>query len=222
VSLNALSTAKPSTRNFAELGQVANDALGFGDQGDEFHAPVAAGALQNVLVECSLQKLGPRAISGRAVRGRFGSRRFLELRDGLWLWPDARTPRAGRRQDACVLDGVKARWGHAGGEAAQQRQWVHLDRQCAVGKRALECDGYQAFGSALEALVGDRWSQYVAQQLLAACGVEGACARGGMQCEASERCAQRFVVAERCRWQRRQAAARVPLRTSWRGLSRHG
>jgi hypothetical protein len=63
----------------------------------------------------------------------------------------------------CVLDGVKARRGHAGGEAAEQRQWVHLHRQGSVGKRALECDAYQAFGPALDALVGDGWSQHVTQ-----------------------------------------------------------
>lgn len=34
-------------------------------------------------------------------------------------------------------------------------------------------------------------------------GVESACARGGMQREARKGCAQRLVVAERCRWQRR-------------------
>jgi hypothetical protein len=45
----------------AEVGQVANDALEFGDQGDEFHAPVAAWAFQNVLVERSFEKLSPHA-----------------------------------------------------------------------------------------------------------------------------------------------------------------
>jgi hypothetical protein len=78
---------------------------------------------------------------------------------------------------------MEPRWGHAGGQAAEQRQRVHVDRDGSVGARLLQRDAHQAVGAELDALLSDRWTQHVTQERLAARLVERARARGRVQGE---------------------------------------
>jgi len=94
---------------------------------------------------------------------------------------------------------MEPRWGHAGGQAAEQRQRVHVDRDGSVGARLLQRDAHQAVGAELDALLSDRWTQHVTQERLAARLVERARARGRVQGEPIERGAERLVVGERVR-----------------------
>ena len=98
------------------------------------------------------------------------------------LRADARAPWARSREDPRVVDGVKAWWGHARSQSTQERERIHLDRYRSVGVCLLQCDAYQAVGTLLHSLLRNRRTQDVAQQSLAALGVEpaGACPpRGG-------------------------------------------
>jgi hypothetical protein len=70
---------------------------------------------------------------------------------------------------------MKARRRHAGGKPAQERQRVDRDR--AVGVRALECDAHQVTSTARGPLPRERRSQHVAQQRLAPGKVQRACGR---------------------------------------------
>jgi len=63
----------------------------------------------------------------------------------------------------------------------------------------LQGDSLQTVGTLLHTLLGDRWTQHVAQQRLPARRVERARARGRVQGEPIERGAQRLVVDERVR-----------------------
>ena len=57
---------------------------------------------------------------------------------------DLGPPRAGRREHARAAHGVEAWRRHAGGQAAQQRQRVHVHRDRPVGVRLLQGDAHQA------------------------------------------------------------------------------
>jgi hypothetical protein len=81
---------------------------------------------------------------------------------------------------------MKTRRRHAAGKPAQQRQRVHLDRDRAVGVRALECDAHQVTSNARGPLLRERRSQHVAQQRLAPGKVQRASACGRVQREAIE------------------------------------
>ena len=133
---------------------------------------------------------------------------------------DAGSPRARRREHARVAHGVEAWRRHAGGQAAQQRQRVHVHRDRPVGVRLLQGDAHQAVGALLEALLGDRRAQHVAPQRLAPPRVKRPRTSRRVQGEPVERGAQRLVVGEWVRLERLTAA--YPLRPGGWRLARDG
>ena len=56
------------------------------------------------------------------------------------LRADTRAPWTCSREDPRVVDGVKAWWGHARSQSAQERERIHLDRDRSVGVRLLQRD----------------------------------------------------------------------------------
>ena len=95
----------------------------------------------------------------------------------------------------------------------RQRVHVHRDRPVAVG--LLQCDAHQAVGALLQALLRDGRAQHVTQQRLAPRRIQRSRTSGRVQREPVERDAQRLVVGERVRLERREAPH--PLRPGgWR------
>ena len=134
-------------------------ARGSSSTGDR--APVSGGAARSARPsrpgKRARQQFRPRAVSaGRPRSGGLGARcgRLLRGRHRRDFGP----PRAGRREHARVAHGVEAWRRHAGGQAAQQRQRVHVHRDRPVGVRLLQGDAHQAVGAWLEALLGDLWA----------------------------------------------------------------
>jgi hypothetical protein len=61
---------------------------------------------------------------------------------------------------------VKARWRHARRETAEQREWIHVDRDGAVGVRALERETYEAVGALHESVLRERRTKHVSKERL--------------------------------------------------------
>jgi hypothetical protein len=124
------------------------------------------------------------------------------------------------REHARVVDGVIARWGHARGQPAQQRQGVHVHRDRAVGVGPLQLDAHEAVLEREHAVLGEGRAHNVAQEGFATVGIEGPRARGGVEGEPAERRAQRLLVREGVRLGWRQPPP--PLRPPRRGLAGNG
>jgi hypothetical protein len=90
-------------------------------------------------------------------------------------------------EHAGVFDSVIARGRDAGGEAAEERERVHVDSDGAVGEGALEGDAHEAVGARLDALLREGRPQHVTKERLAADNVERAGAGRGVEGEAVER-----------------------------------
>jgi len=164
----------------------------------------------------SAKKLRPGAVSPGEIRPTGLVARGRDL--GGRLRREARPPRARRRQHARVADGVQTRRGTLVASRQEQRQRVQVDRDRPVGAGLLQRDAHQAVGTLLHAFLGDRRTQYVAQQRLPARRVQSARPRRRVQGEPIERCAQRLVVGERVRLEGREATH--PLRPCRRRLAR--
>jgi len=78
---------------------------------------------------------------------------------------------------------MEAGWRDARGQAAQERQRVHVDRERPVGVGLLERDAQQPIVAWREVLLSDGRTQHVAQQCLAARGVLRPSPGGPMQRE---------------------------------------
>jgi hypothetical protein len=101
------------------------------------HASLAGGTSEDVHGEAARQQLRPRAVPAGWPRSvGLGARRGRLLRGRFRR--DAGPPRAGGREHARVAHGVEARRRHASGQAAQQRQRVHVHRDRPVGVRLLQ------------------------------------------------------------------------------------
>jgi len=95
-----------------------------------------------------------------------------------------------------IVDRVESWWRHAGCEAAQERQWIHVNRDRPIGVGFFQGDAHEAIGFLLHSLLCDRRTQDASQQRLATLGVEPARAGGRVQGEPIERRAERLVVGE--------------------------
>ncbi len=104
------------------------------------------------MVEGTLQKFRPGAISALAypllgldsLRGR-GQRRC-----------HARAPWTRRGEYPRVVDRVESRWRHAGCEPAEEREWIHVNRDRPIRVRLLQGDANEAVGLLLHSLLRDR------------------------------------------------------------------
>ena len=150
-----------------------------------FRRPLALGTGEDLHPERAGQKLRPPAVSARAL-GSLGLGRRAGIRR---LGGDARPPRARGREPALI---VEPRRGDAGGQPAEQRQGVHVDRDRSVRVRLFQGDAEEAVGAKLDALLRDGRTQDLAQERLAARRVERAGARGRVQSEAIEASAERL------------------------------
>ena len=88
--------------------------------------------------------------------------------------------------DTRVVDGVESWWRHAGCEPAEEREWIHVHRDRPIGVGFFQGDPYEAVGLLLHSLLRNRRAQDVAQQCLAALGIEPARAGGRVQREPIE------------------------------------
>jgi hypothetical protein len=124
---------------------------------------VAVRAVEHIDVERPPEKLSPRAVAACVFGHRVcivgcgrSRRRLAQGRDARARERDrlagASTPATSRYERA----GAAA----SGGQTAQQRQWVHLDRDRAVSARTLEGDAYQVTGNGLQPLLRDGRSQH--------------------------------------------------------------
>ena len=119
----------------AETAEEAANRLGLGDQRHEAHAPAAGRTRQNVDREAALEELSP----GPVARARDGSLGRLGARLGVvgrrrHLGHDARTELARGSEHARVANGMELRRGHRCGQAAEERQGVHVHGDGAVGE----------------------------------------------------------------------------------------
>ena len=101
---------------------------------------------------------------------------------------------------------VEARGRDSGGEAAEERERVHVDGDGAVGVGSLERDPDEPVLPDLDALLRERRPEDVAQEGLPAGDIEGAGACGGVQRESVEGGAEGLVERERARGERGEAA----------------
>ena len=127
------------------------------DHRQQPHAPLAGRTAADVHGKGAGQKLRPPAVSAGRPRlvglvggGRRGRRRR-----------DPRSPLAPGREHLRVANRVQAWWRHAGGQAAQQRQRVHVHRHRPVAVRLLQDDAHQAVGAMLQALLRHGRAQHL-------------------------------------------------------------
>ena len=98
--------------------------------------------------------------------------------------------------DSRIVDRVESWWRHAGGQPAQERERIHVNRDRAVSVSLFQGDANQAVGALLHSLLRNRGAQDVSQQRLSTPGVEAPRAGGCVQGEPIKRCAERLVVGE--------------------------
>ena len=112
-------------RRRAERAEQARDPFRVAHERDELEASLATRAREHVDGERAREQLGPEA-AGASTLGLGLGVLGVRLVRGI-LGRDARAPPVRRREHASVLDSVKPRRRHSGGEARDERERVQLD-----------------------------------------------------------------------------------------------
>src|SRR5664279_1264630 len=113
---------------------------------------------------------------------------------------------------------MKPRRRHARREAAEEREWIHVDSDRAICVSALEGDAHETIGPLLESVLRERWTQHITKERLTPFDVERSSVRCRVQRKPIERRAERLVEAEPARRERGEATQ--PLWSGRRDLTR--
>src|SRR5262249_9368563 len=89
-----------------------------------------------------------------------------------------------------VDEQIDARLRYHGGQLFEQLERREADRPCAVAPRTSQAEQDRAIGLPFEGLLGDRWAQHIAAEMLEPRAVTGRHRDGGVQIEAAEVCMQ--------------------------------
>jgi len=123
----------------SESAQEALDVFLLLHERDELHALAAARTLFDVHFERACHELRPRPVARALldVLVVFFDVVLFDTDGRIGDSHDVRSHFAAGREHASVTHGVKPRRGHRCTQAQEEREWIHVDRDCAVGERPL-------------------------------------------------------------------------------------